>query len=142
MQKVEVRRFIPAPIDKVWECYTDHRGWVRFMGTGQITLAPEGQPTPNGVGCVRHIRVAGIEVVAEEVTVFEPLQRMKYRIVRGGGPLRNHDGEVLFAKEADGTSVTWRCQFEPSIPGLGRVLGFGVERMFKLVLDGVTKQLC
>ena len=141
MQNIEVKRFIAAPIDKVWECYTDHRGWVRFLGAGQITLAPEGQPAPNGVGCVRHMRVAGLEMGAEEITVFEPPQRMKYRIVRGGGPLRNHEGEVLFATEGAGTSVIWRCRFESTVPGLGGLLALGVRRIFNMVLDGVVRQL-
>ena len=58
-------------------------------------------------------------MVAEEVTVFEPPTRMKYRVLRGGGPIRNHDGEVLFVAVPGGTQVTWRVEFEPTIPGLG-----------------------
>ncbi len=141
MQKVEVVRRISAPIEKVWACYTDHRGWVRFLGAGKITLDPEGTPTADGVGCVRHIQVAGIEMVAEEVTVFEPPHRMKYRIVRGGGPFRDHDGEVLFEQEEGGTKVTWRCEFVSLIPGLGPLFALGVKRVFGLVLQGVERQL-
>lgn len=141
MEKVLVQRLIPAPIDEVWACYTDHRGWVRFLGIGKVHLQPEGHPAPDGVGCVRHISVAGLEMVAEEVTVFEPPCRMKYRVIKGGGPICNHDGEVLFAPEGNGTLVTWRCEFDSSVPGLGPAIRFGVTRVFHFILRGVERQL-
>jgi len=142
MHKVLVKRLISAPIDEVWACYTDHRGWVRFLGMGTIQLQPEGQSLPDGVGCVRHISVAGVEMVAEEVTVFEPPHRMKYRVIKGGGPIRNHDGEVLFTSEGNGTLVTWRCEFDSALPGLGPAICFGVTRVFQFILRGVERQLC
>ena len=141
MEKVLVQRLIPAPIDEVWACYTDHRGWVRFLGIGKVHLQPEGHPAPDGVGCVRHISVAGLEMVAEEVTVFEPPCRMKYRVIKGGGPICNHDGEVLFVPEGNGTLVTWRCEFDSSVPGLGPAIRFGVTRVFHFILRGVERQL-
>ncbi|MFO0656805.1 MAG: SRPBCC family protein [Polyangia bacterium] len=68
-----------------------------------------------------------MEMVAEEVTVFEPPTRMKYRVLRGGGPIRNHDGEVLFVAVPGGTQVTWRVEFEPTIPGLRPAIKTGVR---------------
>ena len=140
MQHVEVQRFFPAPIEAVWERYTDHRAWTRYTGLAQVTLQPEGHPSPNGVGCVRSFTVGGLEMVAEEVLEFDAPTRMKYHIVRRGGPLRDHEGEVLFTPEADGTRVTWRCRFS-TVPGLGWLLRVGIGGFFRYVLRGVASEL-
>lgn len=141
MQLVEVQRFFPVSVDKVWARYTDHRAWARFVGTVQVTLQPEGRPEPNGVGCVRVFTLAGREVVAEEVTAFEPPARMTYRIVRGGGLLRNHAGEVLLVSEGEGCRLTWRCRFDSPVPGLGPLLRLGIAGFFRRVLRSVEADL-
>ncbi len=140
MHYVEAQRFFPAPIDQVWGLYTDHRAWPRYMGAGHVTLQPAGSPSPNGVGCVRCIAVLGIETVAEEVLEFDAPTRMKYRIVRGGGPLQNHQGEVFFTEEAGGTRVVWRCRFD-TLPGLGWLLRLGIAGFFRYLLRGVASAL-
>ena len=141
MQAVSVERKISAPIDEVWRHYTNHRGWEKLMGAGKVVLEPEGQTDPNGVGCVRHVRVAGIELVAEEITRFDAPSRMEYRIVKGGGPIRAHKGEVLFTEQPGGTLVTWRCQFESSVPGMGPLIAGSVKQFFAFLLRRLDKQL-
>lgn len=141
MQLVEIQRFFQAPVDKVWERYTDHRAWARYMGAVQVTLQPEGVPAPNGVGCVRVISRGGRELVAEEVTAFEPPVRMAYRIARGGWPIRNHEGEVYFSAAGDGTRVTWRCRFDSAVPGLGPLMRIGIGGFFRFLLSRVATEL-
>ena len=141
MQRFSVERVLPAPIETVWALYTDHKGWAKLLGNIRVELSPEGSPDPNGVGCVRHIFALGMEMVAEEVTVFEPPTRMKYRVLRGGGPIRNHDGEVLFVAVPGGTQVTWRVEFEPTIPGLGPAIKAGVRAFFVHFLTRMEAQL-
>ncbi len=141
MQSLTVERVLSAPIDEVWALYTDHRGWAKLLGSIEVTLDPEGIPAPNGVGCIRQVRLLGKELVAEEVTVFEPPTRMKYRIVRGGGPIRDHDGEVLFAPCEGGTKVTWRVQFDSPIPGVGALTKAGIRLFFLHLLGRMDAQL-
>ncbi|MFO0620003.1 MAG: SRPBCC family protein [Polyangia bacterium] len=141
MQVVSVERRIAAPIDEVWRHYTNHRGWEALMGAGNVILDPEGQPDPNGVGCVRHVLVAGLSLVSEEITRFDAPSRMEYRIVKGGGPIRAHKGEVLFTEQPDGTLVTWRCQFESSVPGMGPLIAGSVKQFFAFLLRRLDKQL-
>ncbi len=141
MQAVCVERKIAAPINQVWMHYTNHRGWEQLMGAGQVILDPEGKPDPNGVGCIRHVRVAGLEMVAEEITRFDAPSRMEYRIVKGGGPIRDHAGEVLFTEQPDGTLVTWRCRFESSVPGMGPLIAWSVKQFFAFLLRALDRQL-
>ena len=108
MKFVEVHAVIPAPIEAVWNRYTDHRSWTDWAGLGTVTLDREGSPAPNGVGCVRMISRGGVRVF-EEVVSFEPPRRMSYRVVKGGIPIKNHLGEVEFEARGEQTLVTWRC---------------------------------
>jgi hypothetical protein len=84
--------------------------------------------------------VAGIEMVAEEVLEFEAPTRMKYRIVRRGGPIQNHQGEVFFKEEAGGTRVIWRCRFD-TWPGLGWMVRLGIGGFFRYLLRGIAVTL-
>jgi carbon monoxide dehydrogenase subunit G len=66
---------------------------------------------------------------------------MKYRLVKGAVPLRDHLGEVTFEAQGDDTLVTWRCQFNSSIPGLGGLLRRMITRLFASVLERLGAQL-
>ena len=141
MQKIDVRHVFHKPVQAVWDRYTDHAGWTDWAGLGTARLTREGVPAPNGVGCVRAFSRAGITAVQEEVTSFEPPKRMTYRIVKGGGPLRDHSGEVLFEPHPEGTLVIWRAQFNSAVPGLGGLLRLLIERMFRHALAGLDENL-
>lgn len=112
-----------------------------WAGLGTVTLAREGTPPPNGVGCVRCISNAGFLRVYEEVFSFDPPRRMTYRVVKGGPGLKDHFGEVLFAPHNGGTLITWRCQFNAVIPGLGGLLHVLIARLFRKALAGLARDM-
>ena len=140
MQRVEVRHHFRAPIERVWARYTDHVSWSAWSGLGAVRLAREGAPSPNGVGCVREFAAGGMGL-QEEVLTFEPPHRMTYKVVRGGGPIADHLGEVSFAEGDGGTDVTWRCQFRSRVPGLGGLIRLGITRVFGKALRGLERDL-
>ena len=137
MQKVEVVRTFPAPAERVWEVYTDHAGWSQWAGFQKSWLEREGEKDRNGTGAVRGFGSGGIKVF-EEVLDFEPCKRMTYRVIRGGLPMKNHLGEVLFESEGEDTRVIWRCRFESAIPGLGWLWRLLVTRVFRNALAGLA----
>jgi len=141
VQKIEVRHVFDKPVQAVWDRYTDHVGWTKWAGLGTARLTREGVPAPNGVGCVRAFSRAGITAVQEEVTSFDPPRRMTYRIVKGGGPIKDHRGEVVFEPHPDGTLLTWRVQFRSGIPGLGGILRAMIEGMFRRALAHLDEHL-
>jgi len=140
MQQVEVRHHFNAPIERVWARYTDHVSWSEWAGIGRVKLAREGAPPPNGVGCVREISSFGVKVY-EEVLSFDAPRRMTYRIVRGGLPISDHLGEVLFEPRDGGTLVTWRCQFNSRVPGLGGLFRVFIARLFRSALRSLAGRL-
>ena len=139
MQKVEVIQTIDAPVQAVWDRYTDHVSWSEWAGFGRVQLEREGTPSPNGVGCVRVFSNAGFKVVYEEVLSFEPPRRMTYRIVRGPVPVKDHLGEVLFEPLDGGTRIIWRCQFNSKIAGLGGLFRTLITRMFRNALVSLAR---
>lgn len=139
MLQVEVRRRIDGPRQAVWDVYTDHVSWTDWAGVGKVRLDREGDPPPNGAGCVRVIRAGGVSAY-EEIVDFEPPRRMTYRLVKGGIPIADHLGEVIFEDDGDGTRVVWRCRFRSKIPGLGFLLRAIVTRVFRRTLDGLARR--
>jgi len=140
VQHVEVHEHIAAPIERVWARYTDHVSWTEWARLGRVRLAREGVPPPNGVGAVRAISSVGV-TVEEEVLSWEPPHRMTYRIVRGGLPITDHRGEVVFANRNGGTDVTWRCQFNSRVPGLGGVFRAFITNLFRRALRRLARDL-
>jgi hypothetical protein len=130
MQEVVARQRVPAKRPEVWRVYTDHVSWTDWAGLGTVRLARQGNPAPNGTGCVRVISSYGISV-HEEVLSFDPPERMTYRVVRGGLPMKNHLGEVRLADDGGATLIEWRCRFDSRIPGLGPVWRAIVGKIFR-----------
>jgi uncharacterized protein YndB with AHSA1/START domain len=138
MRRVEVERYIPHPIERVFRRYTDHAGWTEWAGFGRVWLTREGSTERDGVGAVRAFSTA--PRLREEVTRFEPPTRMEYRVVRGA-PIRDHHGEVLFASEGSGTRLTWRISFRSSIPGLGWPMERFITVLFRRMLAALARDL-
>jgi len=133
-----VTKRFSAPRAAVWSVYTDHLSWNDWAHIGKVRLEREGHPSRDGVGCIRVISSGGISV-REEVLSFDEPERMTYRVVRGGLPIKNHLGEVRFDENASGgTTVTWQCRFESRVPGLGFVWKAVIKKVFRDTLDGLA----
>ncbi|MFP6626837.1 MAG: SRPBCC family protein [Deltaproteobacteria bacterium] len=139
MQEVEVKASINGRREEVWNLYTDHVSWQEWSKIGKVRLACEGQPAPNGVGCVRVISNGPISV-EEKILSFDSPRRMTYTIVRGGLPIKDHLGEVVFSDEGETTLITWRCRFRSRIPGLGFLWKAIVNRVFTQTLDSLGRR--
>ncbi len=138
MQRVEVERRFSAPVQAVWDVYTDHAGWSAWAGFQNSWLEVPGDTDRNGSGAVRGFGANGVKVF-EEVIDFDPPKRMTYRVVRGGLPMKNHLGEVVFEPDGDGSRIVWRCRFDSKVPGLGPLLRFVVRRVFRGALEGLAR---
>jgi len=139
MHTVKVERRINGPRTAVWEAYTDHVSWNDWARIGKVRLAREGDTARNGVGCVRVISNPGVSV-EEEVLSFTPPERMTYTVVKGGIPIKDHLGEVVFEDQGDGTLVRWNCRFNSKIPGLGWLWKLVVGKIFRDALGGLDRK--
>jgi uncharacterized protein YndB with AHSA1/START domain len=139
MQHVNVKRRFSAPVEKVFEAYSNHADWKNWAGFSNSWLEVEGRPDRNGMGCVRGFGSNGVNVY-EQVVEWDPPRRFAYRIIKGGLPMKDHYGESIFEPDGDGTMVTWRCQFESRVPGLGWPMQWFVTRIFRNGLDGLARR--
>ena len=58
-----------APIEKVFDALTNHRGIADYMPLlRRSTLDREGTPAPNGVGAVRRLEAVGPAIVEEIIS--------------------------------------------------------------------------
>ena len=132
MRRVVVEHILEAPPEAVFARFTDHAGWTAWAGTGKVSLAREGSPDRNGVGCVRAFESAmGLQ---EEVIEFDPPRQMAYRIARGGFPIKNHRGEVRFETHPRGTRLVWSVEFASRIPLSERAIARFLRGMFGRLL--------
>jgi hypothetical protein len=140
LQHVEVWRVFDAPIERVWERYTDYVSWTRWARLGQVKLDPPGSPDRNGVGAVRVISNTGI-TVWEEVLSFESPRRMTYRVKRGGLPMKDHLGEVVLVERGEETLLIWRSRFRSELYCLGPAYRVLITYLFNRALDGLAADL-
>jgi hypothetical protein len=139
MRHVDVERFFAHPVERVFSRYTDHVGWSDWAGVGRVRLARTGSPDPNGVGAVRTF--AHAPGLREEVTRFDPPNRMDYCVVEGPLPMADHHGEVRFAPDGAGTRLTWRVTFRSTLPGLGWAMECGLGLLFRRMLASLARDL-
>jgi len=139
MQHIDVTRHFDAPVDAVWDRYTDHADWKNWAGFNASWLEKAGTPDRNGLGCIRGFSSNGVKVY-EQVIEWDPKKRFAYRIISGGLPMKDHYGETMFAPDGNGTRVTWRARFDSRIPGLGWIMRLFVDRIFRNALDSLAKK--
>lgn len=135
MIRVEREIRIAAPRGRVWEILSHHEGMPAWFPAREVVRRRPGSPEPDGVGAVRVVRASGL-ALEERITVFKPEERLEYVVV-GGAPLRDHRGEVVLSRDPLGTSVRWRVEMAPRIPGTGWILRRTTDRMLDRGLSGL-----
>ena len=110
-----------APIEKVFDVLTNHRGIADYMPMlRRSTLDREGTPAPNGVGAVRRLEAIGPAIV-EEIISYQRPSGYAYKLI-SGAPVRDHVGTVSLREAGTGTEATWHLRSTPKIPGLDWLL--------------------
>ncbi len=136
---------IAAPKALVWSVMTDHERYADWGRATKVVLEREGDPDRNGLGA-RRVFHAGPMRAVEEVTGWEPQERMAYRLVKGL-PIRGYRSEMALRTEPagdadDGRPVTvldWSSTFEPRIPGTGRVMEWFLALAVKDFATGIKR---
>lgn len=135
MSKILVHeRLFSAPIQRVWDVVSDHRGMNRWLIPGvSIRLDPEGEPAPNGLHAVRIIERAGFRG-AEKVIAYAPPHHLAYTVLYGV-PLKRHRGDVTLQERPEGTQLCWKVEFDAKIPGTGFIIAAAINHVLRTGLD-------
>jgi uncharacterized protein YndB with AHSA1/START domain len=133
VQSIEIHAEVPAPREDVWKLLADYEGWAEWSDLEEVVVRHPGDPAPGGLGAIRVLRSRGL-ALQEEVTAFEPPERMTYTLTEGL-PVRDYEAEVRLSPVADGTELTWHVRFRPSIPGTGWLLRRLIERSLRSLVE-------
>lgn len=112
---------VSAPVSTVWAVLSDHEGMASWAPGLKVGIERPGTTTPNGVGAVRRISSPlPMPAIVEEITVFEPDERLGYRAV-SGVPLKEYAGEVRLTPHGSGTEIAYSVSAHGKLPVLDRV---------------------
>jgi hypothetical protein len=138
MQTIDLRKVIPAPIDVVFDEYTDHERLSDLPMAISSKVTRPGRTEKNGLGAIRRLNAAAIQL-EEEITAFERPHLMEYRIVWSFPKARHDLGRVEFAEVPGGTEVRWTTVFGVKL--LGGRLDPAFKALFASVFKTVLRQV-
>ncbi len=135
--QVRVSRDFSLPVEDVYAVLSDHNRLSRVLGVPVKRIRDAQGDDVNGVGSVRLVGMGplGIE---ETVTAATPNRLIRYRISKGGAPIRNHSGELTFSKTAEGSRVEWAIDFDSAVPVAGTVVRLVLGAAIKLGLRRIS----
>lgn len=136
MQIVQLSQDSSRSVAELYAALSDHDRLGGVLGV-PVKRIKAGKSEPNGVGSVRRI---GMGPLAIEETVVGAVtdKSIDYKITKGGWPLKNHHGRLVFkALPGGGSQVQWRIEFDGAVPGaaalvkqlLGLAIGRGLRKL-------------
>jgi uncharacterized protein YndB with AHSA1/START domain len=142
MKTIVVTKTIKAPIEHVFEAYTDHERLADLPMVISAKVVVPGKTEKNGLGAVRVVN-GGLITLREEITAFERPHLMEYR-TRDSRPRSEHElGRVEFVEAPGGTKVTWTTVFglrSPLLAVAEPAFALAFRAIFKMTLDQVAKR--
>jgi hypothetical protein len=135
-QKIEIVQDSGKAVDAIFSALADHNGLGKVFGV-PVRRVRDGAGDLNGVGSVRRIGVGPLSV-EETVTALSENRSIDYRISKGGGPMRNHSGQIKFSGSSRGSRVVWTIQFDTVPALLGPALKLGLGQIIRLGLKRIA----
>jgi hypothetical protein len=135
MHRIELTHSSQLPVAGLFDALADHDRLGKVFGV-PVRRIRDGDTQTNGVGSVRRIGIGPL-AIEETVTALERNRSIDYRITRGGFPIRDHRGHIVFAESGTGSRVDWTIEFGSHLPGAGAVLAFVLERAIRTGLRRV-----
>jgi uncharacterized protein YndB with AHSA1/START domain len=127
VQHVIVERDFSLPPERVFAYLAEHENLGPLFGAKVKRLRDGTDGERNGVGSVRRLKVGPGPPFEETVTEVVPNELIRYRITKGS-PLRDHEGEMRFSAQGEGTHLRYEISFGAVLPGLDRVIAAGLKR--------------
>lgn len=143
MKTVTATKTIAAPIDVVFEEYTDHERLADLPMVISAKVVVPGRTEKNGLGAVRVVNGGALKL-REEITAFERPTLMEYKILETSPIRSKHElGRVEFEEVPGGTKVTWTTVFgirnkRLAVAEPGFALAF--KAIFTMTLNQVAKR--
>lgn len=120
------KTFVRAPVDVVFETFTNHETYKKLFIVRDSTLVRPGEVTPsNGLGAVRWIDL-GVGTLKETVVGVDRPNYWDYHFSEWPLPYVHAGGRMGFEAVPGGTMVTWETSFDTNTSFLKRAVLPGV----------------
>lgn len=129
---------IRAPRDVVYDIFADREHNGDFLPV-RTKLKTAGDTERQGVGAV-HFLGFGPVGVAEQITELKPGELLRYRVVGGVLPVKNHTGTIAFTDADGGTRVEYTMDSEPKLPVPAPVLRFALRSLIGAFVSGARRE--
>jgi hypothetical protein len=128
MALLDVQQDFALPVDRVFGYLSEHENLGPLFGA-RITRVRDGDADRNGTGSVRRLKIGPLPPLEETVVEAVPNELVRYRITRGGRPIRDHEGVMRFTgTAAGGTHLDYTIRLGSSVPLVDRVVAAGLRR--------------
>lgn len=135
-----ITQFVDAPIDIVFDTFTNHETYLSVFGVTKSTALKLGEDNQsNTVGAIRKVKIGPL-FIKEEVVGFERPFVWKYKFSDWFFPFIHLSGSMCFQKEENGTLVTWASSIEEKTLLSTLILPFS-SLVNKNILKFVAKQI-
>ncbi|MFT4125411.1 MAG: SRPBCC family protein [Gordonia sp. (in: high G+C Gram-positive bacteria)] len=143
MREIHLTRTIPAPIDDVFDAFTDHERLADLPMVISARLIRHGDTEKNGLGAIREVN-GGVVWLREEITGWQRPTVMEYRIRKARPEVQHELGRVEFTEVPGGTHIDWISRFGLNVPIMNGVVevifGATFGQIFTLILAQVSKR--
>ena len=119
----------------MWDLLADVTTWPSWTGFSETSYEREGEPSPDGVGAIRRLRMGPLRS-KEQVLAFEPPTRFSYDYT-GTLPFDRYVATVTLTPAGTGTTIDWRSEFEAKWP----LAGGALRLLMTFVLGDIAKRL-
>jgi uncharacterized protein YndB with AHSA1/START domain len=136
-QRIEKTATTTADPRTVYELLRDGASYPVWSPIESFELEREGEDEPEGIGAVRVFRsgkVTGRDTIVELVEN----RRLGYTHV-SNIPVKNYRAHVDLTPTGEGTEIRWVSQFEPKIPGTGKLMRKGLDSFVAGMTSGLAE---
>ncbi|WP_029923282.1 SRPBCC family protein [Nevskia soli] len=135
-QTIEIVQDFHKPVAELFAFLSDHNQLGKVFGI-PVRRVRDGEGDVNGVGSVRRLGIGPL-AVEETVTAVSPNRSIDYRISKGGGPVRNHRGQLKFSGSSRGSRVAWTIRFDSPLPLVGPIIKAVLTQGIRLGLKRIA----
>lgn len=137
-----IKQFVQAPIDVVFDTFTNHETYLKIFGVTESTALKLGENNQaNTVGAIRKVQIGPL-FLKEEVVGFDRPFVWKYQFIDWSMPFTHLGGSMCFQEKDNGTLVTWDSSMIAGNIGSKALLSFTSiinENGLKIVANQIAK---
>ncbi|SEK70177.1 Polyketide cyclase / dehydrase and lipid transport [Aquimarina amphilecti] len=112
-KQLEIRRFINAPIDRVWDVISDHKAMTSWMPMiKDVDLIKADSKGTWEEGCERNCQF-GPDLLEEKIVHWDPPYGYAY-MISDMHIVKNHLGYFKLIEKMEGTEVVWTQYYDPN----------------------------